>query len=207
MQQTSILVFLQLLVHIIIVTEGFPVSKDQPLVIYSSNKRYQNFKWNPLVQPDFLQAIQNKDADNCGNRCSNTEQQENLFNEELHETLMKKKDVLTRSWGAGGMPFSVLYMNPKPPKSLRSPIIAEPLRSPPPHSTNSAAFIPPMAEHTFANNILDPEETDIQRGGGIQAQALTGSGGGGAVGPLPTRRQYSIIPQLFVSYGWGPLGK
>lgn len=203
MQQTSIIIFLQLLVHIIVVTEGFPVSRDQPLVIYSSNKRYQNFKWNPFVKSDFLQAVQ-KDSDNCGDRC-NTERQENLFNEELREPLQKKKDILTRSWGAGGMPFSVLYMNPKPPKSLRSPIIAEPLRSPPPHSINSAAIIQPIPEHSFVHQLQDEDEIDIRRGGGIQAQALTGTGG--AVGPLPTRRQYSIIPQLFVSYGWGPLGK
>lgn len=194
-----------LLVNIIIVTEGFPISRDQPLVIYSSNKRYQNLKWNPFVQPDFLQTIQKKDIDNCGNHCNTEQQENNPFTEELHEPLLKKKDVLTRTWGAGGMPFSVLYMNPKPPKSLRSPIIAEPLRSPPSHTSNSAAIMQPMTEHTFANNIQDEEETDIQRGGGIQAQALTGTGG--AVGPLPTRRQYSIIPQLFVSYGWGPLGK
>ena len=129
----------------------------------------------------------------------------NLFNDEFREPLLKKKDVLTRSWGAGGMPFSVLYMNPKPPKSLRSPIVAEPLRSPPSHSISSAAFVQPFSEHTFANQVHDEEETDVQRGGGIQAEALTGTGG--VVGPLPTRRQYSIIPQLFVSYGWGPLGK
>ncbi|XP_015523684.2 uncharacterized protein LOC107227145 [Neodiprion lecontei] len=91
-----------------------------------------------------------------------------------------KKGVFTsRGWGAGGMPFSVLYMNPHSSRSNSNtganeiePVRALPLESP--------ALLPPPRHST--NRV-----------------ALRNGASG--------RRQYSIIPQLFVSYGWGPLGK
>lgn len=86
----------------------------------------------------------------------------------------------------GGMPFSVLYMNPKAHMSARSPM-AEPLRTLPPAFDNSEALL--------QDNI------------GPDAQALSSRLEHPSPTIIPTRRQYSIIPQLFVSYGWGPLGE
>lgn len=86
-----------------------------------------------------------------------------------------KKDVfISRGWGAGGMPFSVLYMSPyssKAPAQIEEPYKALPVMSRPKEQRPKS--LP-------------------------QVRNSMGSG---------RRKQYSIIPQLFVSYGWGPLGK
>ncbi|XP_076631093.1 uncharacterized protein LOC143346663 [Colletes latitarsis] len=88
---------------------------------------------------------------------------------------MSKKDVLmSRSRGAVGMPFSVLYMNQ--------------------HSHRGTAQqqqqVAKTAE-TSAPSVDHPNYRIAIRNGA----------------PSQPRRQYSIIPQLFISYGWGPFGK
>lgn len=39
-----------------------------------------------------------------------------LTTKQIGNRLSKKDAVMSRSWGAGGMPFSVLYMNPHGPR-------------------------------------------------------------------------------------------
>ena len=39
-----------------------------------------------------------------------------LTTKQIGNRLSKKDAVVSRSWGAGGMPFSVLYMNPPGPR-------------------------------------------------------------------------------------------
>jgi len=39
------------------------------------------------------------------------------INKQIPTRIMKKDAFVPRSWGAGGMPFSVLYMNPHGPRS------------------------------------------------------------------------------------------
>ncbi|XP_078039672.1 uncharacterized protein LOC144471475 [Augochlora pura] len=90
--------------------------------------------------------------------------------------LPKKDIIMSRSWGASGMPFSVLYMSPH---SLRTNHASTTQQEAP--KTNDAST--PSATH--------PDYRIALRNGGS---------------PQP-RRQYSIIPQLFISYGWGPFGK
>lgn len=103
-----------------------------------------------------------------------------------------KMFLLSSGWTMGGMPFSVLYMNPKGQMSARSPM-TEPLRGFPPTFDNSEAL--QQRDAAPADNIAP------------DAQALSSGTGNSSPTSIPTRRQYSIIPQLFVSYGWGPLGK
>lgn len=87
-----------------------------------------------------------------------------------------KKDVfMSRGWGAGGMPFSVLYMNPS--HSSKAPA-TEIARKP------SSAAATPKPQH-----ITVPQVRNSMRQKGIH------------------RISHSVIPQLFVSYGWGPHGK
>ncbi|XP_015600533.1 uncharacterized protein LOC107270225 [Cephus cinctus] len=101
---------------------------------------------------------------------------------------LSKKDVfVSRGWGAGGMPFSVLYMSPHntrnngPSNGVPGSGLVEPARALPlEHSLTPAT----VSRHP-PNYRLAPRN--------------------GASGQ--PRRQYSIIPQLFVSYGWGPLGR
>lgn len=80
------------------------------------------------------------------------------------KSISKKGIFLSRGWGAGGMPFGVLYLNPSYSKNL----VDEPE--------------PPKSQQTNYNNNL---------------------GRSPKTGP---RKPHSV-PQLFVSYGWGPLGK
>lgn len=79
-----------------------------------------------------------------------------------------KKDVfLSRGWGAGGMPFSVLYMNPT-------------------YSSKQSN----VYEYMAGNNL---SKSGIQMFGN-QNKPRNGN-------------NRSAIPHLFVSYGWGPLGR
>lgn len=88
-----------------------------------------------------------------------------------------KKDMfVSRSWSAGGMPFSVLYMNPHGPRGNHAGTTQQEGRKP----TESLA--PPS---------VHPNYRIALRNGT----------------PGQPRRQYSTIPQLFISYGWGSFGK
>lgn len=131
---------------------------------------------------------------------------------------IKREMFVSRGWGAGGMPFNVLYMkNPKSNKSLRSssPIIAEPLRSQPisqaqqqfishgPNeymnssrsSTGEITSQNQLTASSTMNNIGNQNTNNHSKGRSANSMLV------------PSRRHYSIIPQLFVSYGWGPIGK
>lgn len=83
-----------------------------------------------------------------------------------------KKDIfISRGWGAGGMPFSVLYMNP----------------------TFSSSKAPATVETNFRPS-KSQRKTLPQVRTSLRQKSMN-------------RSPHSVIPQLFVSYGWGPLGK
>lgn len=101
---------------------------------------------------------------------------------------ISKKDVfMSRGWGAGGLPFSVLYMNAHNSRNNNNNNN---------HLTNSNSLdltkamtqqnrigeIVPIA--TGKNNLQNYRVS-------VRNKPLN-----------QTRRQYSIIPQLFISYGW-----
>lgn len=86
-----------------------------------------------------------------------------------------KKDVfVSRGWGAGGMPFSVLYMSPS--HSSKAPATDT--------IDKSAAVNTPKQQHKSI-----PQVRNSMRQKNLH------------------RISHSVIPQLFVSYGWGPHGK
>lgn len=89
---------------------------------------------------------------------------------QIPDTEAKKNIFVSRGWGAGGMPFSVLYLSPH---SSKAPLYSEPM-------FRAAPLSAPKLR----------EEMEIEQ-----------------PPKLKSRRQYSVIPQLFVSYGWGPMGK
>lgn len=95
----------------------------------------------------------------------------------LSERTVKKDVFISRGWGAGGMPFSVLYMSPHSSKA-------------PMEQNYRPAPAPRPKEHHRPKSL--PMVSVRNSMGGLR------SGG---------RKSYSIIPQLFVSYGWGPAGK
>ncbi|XP_044254432.1 uncharacterized protein LOC123004949 [Tribolium madens] len=88
-----------------------------------------------------------------------------------------KKDIfISRGWGAGGMPFSVLYMNP----------------------TFSSSKAPATVETNFRPHLSSASKS--QRKSLPQVRTSMRQ-------KTMNRSPHSVIPQLFVSYGWGPLGK
>ena len=101
---------------------------------------------------------------------------------------LSKKDVFTsRGWGAGGMPFSVLYMSPHNSRNNHG-------SSPGSHKGEAQKSESPVRNSEL---ILIPNKNTQQNN---KVTARNGSSG-------QPRRQYSTIPQLFISYGWGPSGK
>ncbi|XP_011685460.1 PREDICTED: uncharacterized protein LOC105448513 [Wasmannia auropunctata] len=94
---------------------------------------------------------------------------------------LTKKDVFgSRSWGAGGMPFSVLYMHG--PRSNH--VVATTMTSQRQESSATTESSTSFVEH--------PNSRINSRNGQSTVQP---------------RKQYWTIPQLFISYGWGSFGK
>nr|CAD7259515.1 unnamed protein product [Timema shepardi] len=146
----------------------------------------------------------------------------------------QKKDVfMSRGWGAGGMPFNVLYLNPH-----KSPVMnhgASIKRYPPRWRSLANALV--MLSSTAEDGGIEDRISLRSQGEGEkrvqdlvrsklaaermgQALALVGTAPeksppvhqqmvlrNAVAARVPKRRQFSHIPQLFVSYGWGPLGK
>jgi hypothetical protein len=123
--------------------------------------------------------------------------QENAGNELEPIQEVKKNVFISRGWGAGGMPFNVLYMHPqqhKKPVQTSEVARAERLVAPAPLQD-----FPTTSEYRQAVwNALSSIVTARSNGGG---------GRGGTKSPLSPRRHYSIIPQLHATYGWGRHGK
>ncbi|XP_070525044.1 uncharacterized protein [Cardiocondyla obscurior] len=92
-------------------------------------------------------------------------------------TKITKKDVfISRSWGAGGMPFSVLYMNP--------------------HASRANHVVTTSKTSATTESLASFGEHSNSRIGSRNSQST-----------VQPRKQYWTIPQLFISYGWGPFGK
>lgn len=101
--------------------------------------------------------------------------QSSLVTKQTGNRLTKKDAVTSRSRGAGGMPFSVLYMNPPGSRGNHASTAQQQIGK-----TESST---PTVTHSNSRIML-------RNGNSMQP-----------------RRHYSIIPQLFISYGWGPFGK
>lgn len=124
---------------------------------------------------------------------------------------------MSRGWGASGMPFTMLYLNhyAKQQKAYAQQQQMQKLRE-------------QEATETDANRELRPVEDELEQPRMLpygsrypepntQPSAMGQSGGFKeteeyADGPIfvpskpsSPRRQYNV-PQLFVSYGWGPMG-
>jgi hypothetical protein len=123
---------------------------------------------------------------------SNTQQDslpipEHNAGDELEPIQEEKKNIFTsRGWGAGGMPFNILYMHQQQHMKPAS-------RS---EVAGAQQLVAPL--HGFPTTSQQYRQVAVRN-------ALSSAGGPGA--PTPTRRQYSTIPQLYISYGWGPQGK
>lgn len=137
-----------------------------------------------LVQELLCAPYQNSDnnqnllQDNCTECVLKDIKQQRLLENKRTARKQSKKDVfVSRGWGAGGMPFSVLYMNPS--YSSKAPVTVE-------SSYKSMAPSPPRKQQ---KSIPQVRNSMHSRPKNINKIA------------------HSVIPQLFVSYGWGPLGK
>lgn len=122
---------------------------------------------------------------------------------------IKREMFTSQGWGAGGMPFNVLYMKSRKPTKPRLQTlqpIAEPLRAQPP-----AELMPqPQKQYQNPNGSMNLGEDAPQTsasGGMLVGRNRPKSQSSSSSLFVPSRRHYSIIPQLFVSYGWGSVGK
>ncbi|XP_051174413.1 uncharacterized protein LOC127290070 [Leptopilina boulardi] len=120
-----------------------------------------------------------------------------------------KKDVfMSRGWGAGGLPFSVLYMNAHNSRNNNNnnnnhasninSLESSPLSS----SSSSSSSLSSSSLLKSATQLRNTAEIipsgvgkNILQNYRVQLRNKPSN---------QTRRQYSIIPQLFISYGWGP---
>ncbi|XP_072755813.1 uncharacterized protein [Anoplolepis gracilipes] len=101
------------------------------------------------------------------------------INKQIPTKIVKKDVFMSRGWGAGGMPFSVLYMNPRSNHAVATTLMSQ--RQESGMTTESST---PFAEHPNSRIVPRNSQSTVQ-----------------------PRRQYWTIPQLFISYGWGPFGK
>ncbi|XP_029724983.1 uncharacterized protein LOC109420831 [Aedes albopictus] len=132
-----------------------------------------------------------------------------------------KKDVfMSRGWGASGMPFTMLYLNhyTKQQKAYAQHQLQQQMQK----------LREQEAAETDANRELRPVEDELEQPRMLpygsrypepnaQPNEMSQSGGfkepdeyaDGTIfvpsKPSSPRRQYNV-PQLFVSYGWGPMG-
>ncbi|XP_054263881.1 uncharacterized protein LOC128987169 [Macrosteles quadrilineatus] len=178
------------------VTRALPISQNHRFAVYTP---YWHQGPRHYVPPDFYSSHKRLgcETEPCDERLNQLLSLPDESTSTNNIPLTKRTKTSYRTgWTMSGMPFSVLYMNPKPHMSVRSPI-SESLRSLPPNYENIEAP-PPISDNQVDQDIPD-----------IQAEALQARFTLDHPSPtiLPTRKQYSIIPQLFVSYGWGPLGK
>ncbi|KYN22729.1 PREDICTED: uncharacterized protein LOC108758856 [Trachymyrmex cornetzi] len=98
-------------------------------------------------------------------------------NKQMPIKITKKDVFVSRNWGAGGMPFSVLYMNPRSNHAVATSTTQQ-------ESGATTESLTPFVEHPNS------------RVGSRNGQSTT-----------QPRKQYWTIPQLFISYGWGSFGK
>lgn len=94
----------------------------------------------------------------------------------ITKDLDKKGIFVSRGWGAGGMPFGVLYMSPS-------------------YSTSKSSHQVPISKTIEEKNRRKSVPSHIKSNNMSSRQKVNRN--------IP----HSVIPQLFVSYGWGPLGK
>ncbi|KYN02468.1 PREDICTED: uncharacterized protein LOC108774216 [Cyphomyrmex costatus] len=95
-------------------------------------------------------------------------------NKQMPIKITKKDVFVSRNWGAGGMPFSVLYMSPRSNHAVTTSTTQRQ------ESSVTTESLTSFAEH--------PNSRIGSRNGQSTIQP---------------RKQYWTIPQLFISYGWG----
>ncbi|XP_065084313.1 uncharacterized protein LOC135706588 [Ochlerotatus camptorhynchus] len=129
-----------------------------------------------------------------------------------------KKDVfMSRGWGASGMPFTMFYLNhfTKTQKAYaqNQQQQLQKLRQQEADAAQLQAsedeFEQPRTlpyGSRYSNPMANAQQSEISHGSGFK-EAEEYSDGAVYLPSKPSspRRQYNV-PQLFVSYGWGPMG-
>lgn len=133
-----------------------------------------------------------------------------------------KKDVfMSRGWGASGMPFTMLYLNhfTKQQKAyaqhqlqqmqkLREQEAAEADANRELRTIEDELEQPRMLPYgsRYPESMTNTQPTEIGQSGGFKEMEEYSDGAIYVPSkPNSPRRQYNV-PQLFVSYGWGPMG-
>ncbi|XP_053696875.1 uncharacterized protein LOC128744114 [Sabethes cyaneus] len=132
-----------------------------------------------------------------------------------------KKDVfMSRGWGASGMPFTMFYLNhyAKAQKAyaqnqqqlqqrnrLQQDIEESKLRpgTEEPSSMEQPRILPYGTR--YAEPVANAQHSEYGRGSVTKDDEYSDGGVYLPSKPSSPRRHYNV-PQLFVSYGWGPMG-
>jgi hypothetical protein len=157
---------------------------DRLLDVYAQTRVRSNTVFLPLSKRNILDLIQQPFSANHNMQWDPSAMSQGNAVDEVEPIQEVKKNIFqSRGWGARGMPYSVLYMKP----ASRSAVVrAEQLVTPAPFTG-----FPTTSQYqqvTIPNALSTAPKTGNRRG-------------------RKSRRQYSAIPHLFVSYGLGQLGK
>lgn len=135
------------------------------------------------IQQTVIAAHQNLlKSDNID--CANCDLEQNIRQiRSISKKGFKRDMFISRGWGAAGMPFSILYLYPSS-RASNAPTI------------DKTTFYKQSQQRKQQQKNLLPQ----------LRMAMPNRGRSGAKANM-NRTPHSVIPQLFVSYGWGPLGR
>ncbi|KAF4526411.1 hypothetical protein B566_EDAN016598 [Ephemera danica] len=139
----------------------------------------------------------------------------NWLEEVIASTRPGKRDIfMSRGWGAGGMPFSVLYLNShlrlkQQQQKLRDQLLLEQQQQ-----QQQQHHREQREQGSARQPRFSPLEADAVATAHTEALVSEQQDYGDSTGSEPStppqriipHKQYAVLPQLFISYGWGPLG-
>lgn len=123
----------------------------------------------------------------------------------LARNMVKKDIFMSRGWGAAGMPYSMYYLDkPLPGYQQRHKNRQNPTKP----GTNSALYAKQEEEVLENGNGLDAVNNfEALRSPSVEDTSNVKNVRNDKLRKLssPPKNKYTI-PQLFISYGWGPMG-
>lgn len=120
---------------------------------------------------------------------------------DLHARNMIKKDIfMSRGWGAAGMPYSMYYLDKPLPYQQRHKN-----RQNVSKNDSKALYAKQEDEIENANDLVEVNNYEALRSPSVEETSKNVQSDKLRKIASPTKNKYTI-PQLFISYGWGPMG-
>lgn len=160
----------------LLILKSDPTAGSGSTIVQIKNNKYSNFESRIQVKRDIATLPLRDIRTNYFRKLS-----ENNYKYKTE----KEKQFFSKGWGAGGMPFNVLYTpNKQQQKILKSnkKILESLMRNE--VTTNKSLKLPEVL-----NFVLDERKSVEKISGKTYKKPLS-------------RKYFSYIPQMFVSYGW-----